>query len=219
MKVVIADDDPNIRLALKMVLHDLSDDVVECQNGAEAWEALQTSVLPGLAILDWDMPEMTGVEVCRHAKASEATRLIHILLLTGRTEEDHIVEALEAGADDFVSKPFKPRELAARVGVGLRIARLEAQVLRAAQDQVVVEMAGAAAHEINQPLTVLFGQAEILLAILPADDPNRKRAESIRAAGTEIETIVRKMKDAGGYASKHYVMGKNIIDLDGAARR
>lgn len=217
MRVIIADDDREIRLSLTAILKMCEHEVVECQDGAEAWKAMQPPDVPGLAILDWDMPEMTGIEVCRLAKAEEATRPVHILLLTGRTEEEHLVAALEAGADDFVTKPFRARELAARVGVGLRIAELQVQFLKAEQDRVVAEMAGAAAHEINQPLTVLCGQAEMLLMMMPEGDPKRKRAESIIEAGEEIGGIVKQMKAAKGYVSKPYIFGANIVDLKRAS--
>lgn len=126
MRVLIAEDDPISRLMLEATLKKWAFDVVVTSNGREAWEALQQEEdRPQLAILDWMMPGMDGVQVCRNARQTPATERVYILLLTARGEKRDIVTGLEAGADDYVTKPFDRAELWARVKVGVRIIDLQ----------------------------------------------------------------------------------------------
>ena len=95
--------------------------------------------------------------------------------------------------------------------------RLEDQERSLERSQVLTETAGAAAHEINQPLMVLMGIAQILLYKIPSDDPNREDLEEINHAGGRIEMIVKKMQKVRQYVTKRYVGDVNIVDFDGAA--
>jgi two-component system, cell cycle response regulator len=131
MKVLIAEDDLTSRLLLKKVLEKWGYEVVVTVNGAEAWEGLQAADPPHLAILDWMMPEMDGVEVCRRARALETRQPPYLILLTALGEKDHMMTAFSAGADDFVNKPYDPAELRARVEVGRRLVELNAELIEA----------------------------------------------------------------------------------------
>ena len=125
MKVLIAEDDPVSRRLLQAALIKWGYEVTVTTNGKEAWEALQAADAPSLLILDWLMPEMDGVEVCRQARQLEALKSSYIILLTSRGSKDDIVQGLEAGADDYVTKPFDHGELRARVQVGSRVVQLQ----------------------------------------------------------------------------------------------
>ena len=125
MKVLIAEDDPVSRRLLQAALVKWGYEVTVTGNGKEAWDALQTPDAPSLLVLDWLMPEMDGVEVCREARKSEALKSSYIILLTSRGSKEDIVQGLEAGADDYVTKPFDHGELRARVQVGSRVVRLQ----------------------------------------------------------------------------------------------
>jgi phosphoserine phosphatase RsbU/P len=125
MKVLIAEDDPVSRRLLQAALIKWGYDVTVTSNGREAWEALQTREVPSLLVLDWLMPEMDGVEVCRQARQVPALKSAYILLLTSRGSKEDIVKGLEAGADDYVTKPFDHGELRARVQVGSRVVQLQ----------------------------------------------------------------------------------------------
>lgn len=114
MKILVAEDDPISRRLLVVSLARWGYEVVECADGQEAWEQLQAEA-PQLAILDWMMPELDGIELCRRVRSTPATRSIYILLLTAKGEKDDIVTGLEAGADDYLTKPFDRDELRARV--------------------------------------------------------------------------------------------------------
>ncbi len=126
MRVLIAEDDLTSRLLLKKVLEKWGYDVIVTTNGAEAWELLQSDDAPRLAILDWMMPEMDGVEVCRRVRTRETVRPLYLILLTALGDKDSVVTGLEAGADDYVGKPYHQAELHARVNVGRRL--VEAQL-------------------------------------------------------------------------------------------
>ncbi len=102
---------------------------VEALNGVIAWDILRREDSPCLAILDWIMPEMDGLEVVRRVRALEKDCPPYILLLTGRRGKDNIVKGLEAGADDYLVKPFDPDELRARVRVGRRMVRIQKKLL------------------------------------------------------------------------------------------
>jgi len=125
VKVLIAEDDPISRFMLEATLKKWGYEVVSTTNGREAWEALQQDDPPQLAILDWMMPGMDGVQLCRKVRQAPATKRIYILLLTAKGEKGDIVVGLEAGANDYVAKPFDRAELKARVQVGARVIELQ----------------------------------------------------------------------------------------------
>ena len=125
MKTLIAEDDVTSRLALTTILQKWGYDVVATSDGAEAWAALQASDAPRLAILDWMMPGMDGVEVCRKIRQMESKRPVYIILLTALGRKEDIVTGLNAGANDYVTKPFDNNELRARLDVGRRVVDLQ----------------------------------------------------------------------------------------------
>ena len=125
MRILIAEDDPVSRYVLEAMLKNWGYDLVVTGNGLEAWEALQANDAPQLAVLDWMMPGLDGVEVCRRSRQMTATKSVYIILLTAKAEKNNIVEGLEAGANDYVIKPFAREELRARVGVGERVINLQ----------------------------------------------------------------------------------------------
>jgi phosphoserine phosphatase RsbU/P len=125
MKILIAEDDPVSRRVLEATLSKWGYEVMSTSNGREAWEALAAPDAPRLAILDWMMPEMDGIEVCRRARGRTEAGPFHILLLTARGRKEDVIAGLQAGADDYVTKPFDHEELRARVQVGQRIVELQ----------------------------------------------------------------------------------------------
>jgi two-component system, cell cycle response regulator len=129
MRVLIAEDDLTSRLLLKKVLEKWGYEVVVTTDGAEAWELLRNDDSPRLVVLDWMMPEMDGVEVCRRVRALDTHQPPYIILLTALGEQDHVIAGLGAGADDFVGKPYDPAELRARVEVGRRLVELNAELI------------------------------------------------------------------------------------------
>jgi sigma-B regulation protein RsbU (phosphoserine phosphatase) len=141
MRILIADDDPVTRLKLKAFLAKFGYEVLTANNGKDAWAALQKPDAPRLAILDWMMPEMDGIEVCRRVREQAGPRPPYLILLTSRQDKDSVVAGLRAGADDYISKPFDTKELRARIDVGVRIVGLQQKLA-----ERVAELEGALAH-------------------------------------------------------------------------
>lgn len=134
MKVLIADDSATSRALLRSVLTRWGYEIVSAVNGAEAWEELSKPDAPALAILDWEMPHMTGPEVCRRVRETLREPYTYILLLTGKGSKGETVEGLDAGADDYVVKPFDEHELQVRLRAGKRIVDLQMDLLRAREE-------------------------------------------------------------------------------------
>ncbi len=129
MKILIAEDELTSRTLLCAALEKWGYETLEALNGRMAWEILGRENAPPLAILDWIMPEMDGLEVVRKVRSRETDRPPYIILLTSRQGKDNIVAGLEAGADDYVVKPFDPEELRARVQVGRRMQEIQEKLL------------------------------------------------------------------------------------------
>ena len=130
MRILIADDDLTSRSILSAVMKRAGYEVVEVVNGAEAWQVLQQENAPRLVILDWMMPEMDGLEVLRRVRSVETEQPPYIIMLTAKEERDDVIEGLEAGANDFLSKPFDAGELRARISVGRRMVELQEALLK-----------------------------------------------------------------------------------------
>ena len=131
MKVLIADDNPVFQNVLTSMLTSWGYEVVVAANGNEAWNHLQNEDSPRLAILDWMMPGMDGIEVCRRVRSESRPGYVYILILTAKTQSEDLIMAMDAGSDDFVTKPFKSQELRARLRAACRILDLQQQLLLA----------------------------------------------------------------------------------------
>jgi len=128
VKVLVADDDVIARRFLESALTRWGYEVLAVSSGGEAWRVLSEPAAPPVAVLDWMMPELTGVEVCEKLRAARLPGAPYLIVLTSRGETGDIVRALRAGADDHITKPFEVEELRARVSVGVRIATLQQQL-------------------------------------------------------------------------------------------
>lgn len=168
MRILIADDDATSRLVLAGVLKKFGHEVAVAVDGTEAWETMQRPDAPRLAILDWMMPGLAGVEVCRRVRGLESDEPPYLILLTSMSEKADIVAGLEAGADDYLAKPFDPGELQARVNVGRRVTELQER-LREAHEA----LANEAMHD---PLTGVLNRrafAEILSRAISEEHRHR----------------------------------------------
>jgi len=128
--ILLAEDDPIYRWLLQSQLVKWGCRVVAVKNGLEAWEALQAADAPQMAILDWIMPGLDGVELCRRIRATEQGAYRYVLLLTAKHHKEDVVAGLDAGADDYLTKPFNVDELRARVRAGSRILELQAALIK-----------------------------------------------------------------------------------------
>ncbi|EKD27071.1 MAG: Response regulator receiver protein [uncultured bacterium] len=126
MKILIAEDDYFSRQLLQSMLGKWGHEVIAAQEGNHAWDILTKEDAPKIAILDWMMPNMDGVEICAKLRATYTPQIpTYIILLTAKGGKEDIVKGLEAGADDYITKPFDPDELRVRVHVGQRLLKLQ----------------------------------------------------------------------------------------------
>lgn len=178
MRILVAEDELIIRTLVGDVLKKSGFDIVKVSNGAEAWSAMQPPDAPPLAILDWMMPELDGLEVVRRIRARPTHRPPYLILLTARDSKVDLVAGLQAGANDYVSKPFDPRELLARVAVGQRMIELQ-------------ETLAARIEELGQALE----EIKTLRGILPIC-ANCKKIRDDQGYWQQVEVYVHEHTDA-----------------------
>lgn len=148
MKVLIADDDPVSRRLLQSYLQKWGYEVATAVNGADAWRLFEQEEFP-VVITDWMMPELTGMELVRRIRAAARPHYVYAILLTSRSQKEDLVEGMEAGADDFVNKPFLAEELRVRLRAGERIVNLERAL--AEQNRALREARAAAEGAADRP--------------------------------------------------------------------
>jgi diguanylate cyclase (GGDEF)-like protein len=125
MRVLAAEDNPVFQSMLRTMLVKWGYQAVMARDGLEAWKILESQEAPRLAVLDWMMPGLDGVEICRRIRALRREPYIYIVLLTARTESQDLIEGMDAGADDYLTKPFNAHELRVRIRAGRRILDLQ----------------------------------------------------------------------------------------------
>lgn len=154
MKILIAEDEFTTRMMVQVCLENWGYRVESVTNGEEAWAKLQKPDAPHIAILDWEMPLLNGVEVCRRVKEMEIENPPYVILLTGRDSKTDIVQGFDAGADDYMTKPFNHDELRARTRVAERLVRTQSSL-----SESVAELRDA----LNQ-LEMLESEVEVCVA-------------------------------------------------------
>ncbi len=131
MRILIAEDDTVTRKLLEAHLAKWGHEVVVCSDGAQAWQVLCGEDPPKLVVLDWMMPEMDGVTLCSEIRKREKQPYTYVILLTSKSLKEDVVAGLEAGADDYIIKPFDVHELNVRIRAGTRIVRLQEDLISA----------------------------------------------------------------------------------------
>ena len=216
MKILVAEDNLTTRRILEAILVKWNYDVISVSDGNDAWEKLHEKNPPRLIILDWMMPGINGVELCRKLRQEDPERPMYIILLTARDEKNDIVEGLGAGADDYIAKPFDKEELRARIDVGRRVVELQTALLEKEKLQVIFEMTGAICHELTQPMQAISGNSELILMSIQQDNPLYRNIKTIKDQVDLMRDITRKLKRVTRYKTKDYINSK-IIDLDSSA--
>jgi CheY-like chemotaxis protein len=211
-RILVVDDDEATSFILRKRLEHAGYEVILANSVDGAFEVLEQKK-PDLVLSDVMMPGTSGYDLCRRMRETGALRDIPVILVSARDQVDAIVEGLDAGADDYLAKPFNPDELLARVRSQLRIKDLQEQLLAAEQMRVAGELAGAAAHEINQPLTILMGYAEMLLPLVEGDSEVSEKVRKILESAGEIAAAVKKIQQLRGYKTRPYMESSRIIDL------
>jgi two-component system cell cycle response regulator len=131
MRILIADDEPVSRRVLQGLLTKWGYEVDLVEDGDAAWARLNSADAPRIALLDWMMPGQNGIDVCSKLRRYRPEPYTYVLLLTAKDAKESVVEGLESGADDYLTKPFHPQELKARLRVGLRLLELEDTLVQA----------------------------------------------------------------------------------------
>ena len=167
-RILCADDSVSIRTYLTELLQSWGYSVTACSNGKEAWETYQNDPSFSVFILDWVMPEMNGLEACKLIRNAEDSSYKYIIMLTSKDSTENIVEALNSGADDYLTKPFHPAELKARIHTAYRFFEYEkkqqliADETRFACYQALTELAEARDYETGQHLARVSAMSRLL---------------------------------------------------------
>jgi diguanylate cyclase (GGDEF)-like protein len=224
MKILAAEDNPIFQSVLRSMLTKWGYDVVMGRDGEEALAILQSNETPRLAILDWMMPGIDGVEVCRRVRAAGKEPYIYILLLTARTDSQDLVEALEAGADDYLTKPFNTLELRARLRAGRRIVELQEELLvarealrvQATHDSLTGLLNRAAILEVLQTELARASRESQPVSVLMVDLDHFKRINDhlghqagdtvLREAARRMASAIRRYDSIGRYGGEEFLV-------------
>ena len=175
MKVLIVDDSEMVLKLLPGWFRKWDYEVALATNGAEAWQMFQNDPVP-LVLTDWEMPELSGLELVQKIREADLPGYVYIVIMTGRDDKKDLVEAMDAGADDYIPKPVHPGELRVRIRQGERVIYLERRLadqnrrLREAQAALVQserlaslgQLAAGMAHEINNPISFVMNNLAVL---------------------------------------------------------
>jgi two-component system cell cycle response regulator len=195
--VLVAEDDPMARLILQRSLHSWGFEVKMFDNGAQALESLVAADAPELLLLDWMMPEMDGVELCRRIRALHRPVYPYIVLLTARDAKQDLVMALEAGADDYLTKPFHVDELRARLRAGTRILGLQSDLIHARE-----QLRFQATHDA---LTGVWNRRAIMDLLTEELERARRNHQSLGLMMVDLDHF-KSINDRFGHATGDVVL-------------
>jgi len=209
VKILVADDDAISRRILQNKLNEWGHDVVACPDGVSAWEALKQQDPPKLLILDWMMPGMDGIDLCRELRKQNDHPYSYIILLTGKGAKEDIVEGLESGADDYVVKPFDPNELKVRLRAGARILQL--------QEDLIAALKMSQFQATHDSLTGLWNRRAILEAL--EKELARARREN-RPLGIIVADVdhFKQVNDRYGHVAGDAVLREIAARIRGSLR-
>lgn len=210
MRVLAAEDNPVFQSMLRSMLTKWGYEAVIAHSGTEAWRILEAEDAPRLAVLDWMMPGMDGVEICRRIRSSNREPYIYILLLTARTESQDLIDGMNAGADDYLTKPFNSHELRVRLHAGRRILDLQEELLKARE-----ALRDQATHD---GLTGLLNRTSILEKL----DDELARAARARTPVSAIMVDLDRFKsinDTYGHLAGDTVLREAAHRMKSTARR
>jgi two-component system, cell cycle response regulator len=210
MKVLAAEDNPVFQSMLRTLLTKWGYEAVITRDGNQAWDLFQSDDPPRMAILDWMMPGIDGVDLCRRVRAAGREPYVYILLLTARTESQDLIEGMEAGADDYLTKPFNAHELRVRLRAGRRILDLQEELLLAREALRV-----QATHD---GLTGLLNRCSVLAAL----QTELARAERERQPAAVLLADLDRFKlinDTRGHLAGDEVLREASRRMKNAVRR
>jgi two-component system cell cycle response regulator len=228
MKILIAEDERVSRLYLADALQDWGYEVVAVADGDSACEILRRPDAPMLAIIDWSMPGMDGVDVCRVIRDTVKDRYVYLIILTSRSETRDIVEAMNAGADDFIRKPFDLDEMRVRVRAGRRVAELERELrMTAARDALTGLYNRGAIFDILRKEMARQEREGMPLSLMLADLDHFKQVNDryghlagdavLREVAQRISAVLRPYDALGRYGGEELLVVLPACNARGAA--
>lgn len=203
MKILIADDGLTSRTMLQAVINKWGHEAITAADGNEAWAIMQKDNAPKLLILDWMMPGMNGLEICRKLRSKKTLEAFYIILLTSKSNPQDIAEGLEAGADDYISKPFDNYELRARINVGIRMLECKEEILEPEKNKHALDEINEICQEMSIPLKSVLGWSEILLMDLSENNSNYKALKIIQEGVERIETLNQRIRHTSNTKQKN----------------
>ncbi len=217
MKILIAEDEPVSRRVLEATLQVWGYTVIIARNGQEAWEITRSPKAPNLIISDWMMPHMDGLQLCRQIRKMDKSGYIYFIILTAKGKKEDIITGLEAGADDFLVKPFDHEELKYRIRIGERIIRLEHRILELANTDSLTSMLNRRAfmermeQEINRS-----GRDNSSLSFILSDIDHFKKVNDsyghqvgdivLQKFSNRLKTSIRPYDFIGRYGGEEFVV-------------
>ncbi|MDH3626290.1 MAG: response regulator [Acidobacteriota bacterium] len=214
-RLLVVDDDHSMRAVLEQRFLDAGYEVHLAKDGREGLQRTR-ELLPQFVLCDWVMPNLDGIQYCRSIKSDPGLRETYVVLLSARDSAEDQVMGLDSGADDYLAKPFDPPELLARVRVGIRARRLNDELRKTEHQTALLEMAATLGHEINNPLTALFGHMELLSQYL--DQKNEARSSHhLKEAGlvaTRMADVAQRLIRLQDPRTTHYLEDLRMLDLD-----
>ena len=233
MKILIAEDDPISRRILEANLLKWGYDVTAVSDGAQAWKRIQQPESPSLVISDWMMPRMDGLTLCRKIRNMEKSEYIYFIILTAKGEKKDIIEGLEAGADDFLTKPFNQEELKYRTRIGQRIINLERRILELANTDPLTGLLNRRAFMERMEQEMSRAQREKKpLSFILADIDHFKRVNDtyghqvgdfvLQRFTRQLQTCARPYDFLGRYGGEEFVVclaGADRLQVGSVAER
>jgi diguanylate cyclase (GGDEF)-like protein len=209
MRVLVADDSLVMRRLLESTLESWSYDVISAKDGDEAWAVLSAGDPPRIAILDWMMPGLSGLDVCRMVRERAGPDYTYIILLTSKSQREDIVEGLRSGADDYVVKPFDRHELEVRLRVGRRIIDLQTQLLEA--------QAALKEQATRDALTRVWNRASILEILGREADRAKREMRPLGVVMMDIDHF-KAVNDTHGHLAGDEALKETAFRVSGAMR-
>jgi DNA-binding response OmpR family regulator len=212
--ILVIDDDLSYIELTTMMLKLEGYRVLTATDGGTGWKVLDKEN-PEVVLLDWNLPEVSGINLIKQIKdENRRTTSPYVIMVTARKEVEYRIEGMEAGADDYLVKPFDRKELLARLRVGLRTVALQREVANQARQKTVVEMAVSISHEIANPLaTAMLLQQRLGRNSAIVDVPNvRDDLELLGKQLQRIETLVRRAQSIENVVSVPYAENITMID-------
>ena len=219
MRVLLADDDELMRELIAAVIEAHGHAVESFADGEAVWAAFAAAPA-ALVVLDWQMPRADGLEVCRRIRSHADGAPTYLIVVTARSGSDNLDAVLDAGADDYLSKPVSPEDIVARLRIAERRMEIaaarrtaESELQRARYLAGVGELSLAIQHEINNPLAALLANSSLVSSGILSPEESAASLKAVDEQARRIAAVVRRLNQIEAPQSVEYVKGQRMVDL------